>query len=269
LGCPLVKVPQLTMSFFWQLPEQDGIADLPDPAADDEEQRVKEAASKRPGMLSLNEEEKPVEPAVQWPPVKPLPPAESDRRSRGGRDRRRRGGTDKAPETYSQDLRGYGQAHAHLDDKLRKRDNGWPVAPDHGFRRRPDMMVGKGQRLSSGKWGGYKGDEKGGKNSYGYGMGKGSSYKGYDKFDKPSERRSRGGRGTRPWDDLPPRPPRVEETVEAKAKQKKEEAEQQTRAQLRMAASPEELKTAIEAAKELGLHLEASLGEKKLQRMEG
>jgi len=249
------------MSFFWQLPEgQDALADLPDPGADDEEKRVKEAALKRPGMLTLVKEEETLEPAVQWPPVKPLPPAESDRRSRGGRDRRRRGASEKVAETYAQDFRGYGNGHG--DDKLRKRDYGWPLA-ERGPRRRPDMMMGKG-RMSKG---GYKGDEKGGNGKNGYGMSKGGFYKGYDKFDKPERRR--GGRGTRPWEELPPRPPRVEETFEAKERQKKEEQEQQTRTSLRMATSAEELEKAIASAKELGLTLEASLGEKKLQKLQG
>ncbi|CAJ1395806.1 unnamed protein product [Effrenium voratum] len=239
------------MSFFWQLPEKEVEADLPDPGAEVEEKLIQEAAAKRPGLLALAEDH---EPSVQWPPVKPLPPAEGDRKSgrtRGGRDRdRRRRGGEKAEEAKE----------PKAEDRPKKREDGWLPKAEYEAKKREERAQ---RRNEAGKGkAGFKGEE-------GKGF-KGKGFKGdHSQADKPTDRGSRGGRGARAWEDLPPRPPPPEETSEAKARRQREDAELTTRDKLRNATTVVEMQEAIATAKELGLKLEASVGERKLQRMQG
>jgi len=247
------------MAFFWSKSPAEEV-DLPDPGAEEEEKQIEEAALKRPGMMALMEEQ---EATVQWPPVKPLPPAEGDRKSgrtRGGRDRRRRAGE----KSDFQDSRTAG-------DYPKK--EGWLPKAEYEAKKREEQAqmrhnMGKGAWPSSRGKG--KGEEKG-KNGFSKGKGfksdEGRPPLRQSEFSKGGDRGDRGGRGQRGWNDLPPRPPPPEETSEAKTRREREDLEQQTRDRLRNATSAEEMTKAIAKAQELGLKAEASVGERKLQKM--
>mmetsp|Transcript_17520 Transcript_17520/g.20719 ORF Transcript_17520/g.20719 Transcript_17520/m.20719 type:complete len:245 (-) Transcript_17520:76-810(-) len=242
------------MAFFWtRETTEEALDDLPEPGAEDEEKQRQEAALKRPGMMALLQEQEEEAAPVQWPPVKPLPPAEGDRKSgrtRGGRDRRRRAG-DKS-DNFKDSRPDY------------PKKEGWLPKAEYEAKKQEEQRrreMGKGRdRPAQGK--GSKGEGKG-KNDF-----RGKGFKGDD--GRPPLRQSdfSNGRGARAWNDLPPRPPPPEETSESKARREREDLEQQTRDRLRNATSADEMTKAIAKAQELGLKQEASVGERKLQKMQ-
>lgn len=272
------------MAFFWQdRPNVEDLDDLPDPGAAEEEIAQKEAAEKMPGMLALaadQEEERPA--AVQWPPVKPLPPAEYGKppgsRSRGGRHRDRLKREKNAAENAVTEKKDGGNKEEEKANKPRK--EGWLPKAEYEAKKRAERSERQRQREAeqaasaqhSGRGGksGGKGSQRGGEGKNGKESGKKSeksSGKSQETAQFAPAERGRGGRGGRGWDELPPRPPPPEETAEVRQKQQKEEAQLRTRDRLRNASSAEEMRSAIAAAKELGLTQEASVGERKLSRM--
>jgi hypothetical protein len=288
------------MSFFWRLPPaNDEFEDIPYPDDEQEEKRLKEAAAKMPGALALAAAQEASEPPVQWPPMKPLPPAETGKstssRSRGGRSRGGKASSEKS-----------GPAPPAKDDEKsesKAHEDGWLPRSEYEAKKREERAQrqrerekaaansgtsaggkgsGKGNQKSgataaatSGK-GGQRGPKEGSGRTAKDGSLRGSKDVSSGGVEQPASatdgqgRRSRGqgSRGSRNWEDLPPRPPAVEESEAVKAKQLEEEKKIKARDRLRNANSIDEMQAAISEAKELGLVEEVKLGERKLAKLQ-
>lgn len=286
------------MSFFWKLPPaNDELVDIPDPDDDKEEKRLKEAAAKLPGALALAAAQEASEPPVQWPPMKPLPPAETGKstssRSRGGRSRGGKASADKSSPEPAPNADEKSSSTAHEDGWLPRAEYEAKKREERAHRQREREKAtpnsgastggkGKGNQnggataaATSGK-GGQRGPKEGSGRTAKDGSLRGSKDMSSGKAEQPASaadgqgRRSRGqgSRGSRNWEDLPPKPPAVEESEAVKAKQLEEEKKIKARDQLRNANSIDEMQAAISAAKELGLVEEAKLGERKLAKLQ-
>jgi len=229
---------------FWKVPEI-GLDDLPTPGEDAKIQKAAQEAAKGAELPRTP-------PVVQWPPVKLLPDEGAPTSAPGegrGRGARRKGGKDKdsgAAEKKSGDAKAVGPVGGQ------KREDGWLPKAEYEAKKREERARRQREREQE------KGDST-------------ASAGGKKVEDGKRGEKGRGSRagGRGNWEDIiPKRPEPQEETAEAKDAREAEEARLACRDRLRGAATAAELRAAVEAARELGLTQEVSMGERKLAKME-
>jgi len=246
---------------FWKVPGELNEADLGLPA-DDEKKQLKEIKEKQqstpqsPSKLTV------------WPPVSPDALGKSELplpgEGRGGRGARRKGKGDKdaaGDKKPGGDAKAAGGGGAGGAD-AKKREDGWLPKAEYEAKKREERAKRQREReqertsqatpSTGGKGGGAKGGGGGGGDQGGRGG---------------RDQGRQGGRDN--WQDvIPKRPEPVEETAEMREAAEAEDRKLACRDQLRGATTAAELRAAIDAARELGLTQEVSMGERKLSKME-